>query len=189
MKMKYIVIALVLVIFWGCENKEKADKFFMDGFEKYIKEDYAGALANFNSAIDLYHSDGLYFYYRACAKAMMGKYNEALSDLNESVRFGYINEVDELGFKKGQYHIFSAKAIIHYNMGEYKLSLEWLNKSLEMIDSKYNPLLYYRGLCRIKLGDKIGGCEDLNKAKDCGLKEAKLAKNAYDEFCSSMNSK
>jgi tetratricopeptide (TPR) repeat protein len=189
--MKMICIGILLAVlanFWGCENREKSDEFFMHGLEKYNKEDFVGALADFNSAIDIYSEDSEYFFFRAGAKTMLGKHKEALCDLNESVRLGYINEVDELGFKKGQYNIYLARAHIYYNMGEYKLALELINKALEMVDNNADFLLYYRGLCRIKLGDKTGGCEDLNKAKDCGLKVAKLAKKAYDEFCSSMKS-
>ncbi len=67
-------------------------------------------------------------------------------------------------------------------MGKYKDAIDDLNKGLSINPNSDNISFsyYHRGLCKISLKDKVGGCNDLKKSCELGLTDAC---NELKEYC------
>ena len=100
-----------------------------------------------------------------------GKTNEALVWVNKALETG-MNEA----------YIWSSRGEIYFNQGKYKEAISDFDKSIELFEAKksHAPNLsgndgleyYLRGLSKIKIGNRDGGCKDLSKAGELGKEEA-----------------
>jgi tetratricopeptide (TPR) repeat protein len=84
-------------------------------------------------------------------------------------------------------YIWGSLGEYYFKIGDYKNSIEKFNKSIQLIELKASkaPTMegngfsyYYRGLNKLKLNDKVGACNDFNKAKELNYKEAETYINS-----------
>ena len=85
---------------------------------------------------------------------MSGNYDGALRDFNNAI---------ELNSTYAEAWANKANAKIHLN--QYFEAIPDCNKSIQL-KADLSQGYYFRGMCKVNLGDKMGGCMDLSKAGD-----------------------
>ncbi|MCW3125417.1 MAG: repeat-containing protein [Bacteroidetes bacterium] len=74
---------------------------------------------------------------------------------------------------------------VYFDAKQYKKSIEFCDKAIS-IDPKYAPAYYNKGVCLINLGDKVTGCELINKAASMGYDMALQMKPKCDALIKGM---
>jgi len=74
--------------------------------------------------------------------------------------------------------VYTAEGIKLYNKKEYKKAYEQFDLALRINPFK-SDALFGRGMCSIMMGDKWGGCADLEEAARLGNKDAISMKSIY----------
>lgn len=107
---------------------------------------------------------------KAYAFVKLHKYKEALILINKAV-----------SLEPFESYSWSTKGEIHYKLQQYKQCIESMDyaiKTQELNKSKAKDFgdgqekYYYRGMSKIKLGNKGGGCVDLSKSGELGNSQA-----------------
>ncbi len=76
-----------------------------------------------------------------------------------------------LGDDKKEVDGYFKRGVEKNEAGNYKEAVQDYTKAIEL-DPKYAKPYYFRGLCKIKLGEKESGCLDLSKAGELGYDDA-----------------
>lgn len=165
--MKRILTVLALIIsatIFGQTAKE----YFEKGILKETKKDFKGAIKEFKKAIneDLNYSPA-YFEKGICQMALTD-YESAVEAFDNVIR---------IDFKNSQAYLKRAVSLI--SLQKYKEALLDLDKLIELDSSTADNFLF-RGLLREEIGNKIGACEDFNKAKMGG---DILADECLQKYC------
>jgi len=104
----------------------------------------------------------------------LGKYKQALPVINRAIELG-----------PDESYIWGSRGVLYYKTQQYKKCIADMTKALDLLNEKKNKAqditmgqekYYYRGLAKIKTGEKKGGCEDLSKAGELGMT------GAYDDI-------
>ena len=64
---------------------QTAGEYFMSGIEKFAHQDYIGAIADFNNAIELKPDNALCYRMRGNSKRNLEDYRGAIADYNKSI--------------------------------------------------------------------------------------------------------
>lgn len=149
-------------IYISYENRAYAYK-ALDDFDK--------ALADFNICVILQPDNEEFLIQRGYARRRVNAHEGALEDFNKLIELNPKNDVAWL-----------ERAVTKAEMGEFKDAIEDLNRALAANSTSENISYHYyhRGLCKLSLGDKVGGCQDLKKSCELGLTEAC---NDLKEYC------
>lgn len=127
----------------------------------YPKEQYEQAIQDYDKVIErdpnfdnAYNNRGNAYYY-------LGKYKRAIQDFDEAIEC-------ESDFAEA----YGNRGAAHYYLKNYEQALADLNKSIELglLGKDLGKVLYYRGRCYQKLGDKGKAQADFAKAKELGYK-------------------
>ena len=128
--------------------------------------DFTGAISDFGIAIEKNSNDAEAYNFRGMAMAASGNYEAALKDYNNAL---------ELNPKYSEAFVNKADALIHLN--KFFEAIKDCNFALQFTEL---PVAYYfRGLAKVNLGDKMGGCLDLSKAGEQGYQDAYLIIKKY----------
>lgn len=149
------------------------DPNYKSGWDKYKAGDYPGAIADFTKAIAI-NAPLKAYHLRALAKEKMNDIYGAEKDLAYVARQNA--EKNNVGY---------VEAVQHY--GSLLIRLKKYNQALLEMDTLIMkntmalPIAYYnRGLAKVNLNDKEGGCLDLSRAGELGYQEAY---EAIKQFC------
>jgi tetratricopeptide (TPR) repeat protein len=133
----------------------KPDDYIALGYQKFEKQDYRGALAEYNRAIQLNPNYAIAYYHRGFLKEnKLGDSQGAVADYNRAIQ---LNPND---------------AIAHYNRGslkEYKLgnsqgALADFNRAIQLNPNLAFAYINRGSLKEYKLGDSQGALADYNRA-------------------------
>jgi tetratricopeptide (TPR) repeat protein len=156
-------ISVILVLLWISSlfaYSGDAERYLNSGLAKCQTSDYAGAIRDFNKAIELDPKLAGAYGGRGLAEYKLCDYKGAIRDLNKAI---------ELNPKLAvSYH---NRGNAKFKSGDYKGAIKDydIHIALEPNDS----IDYFnRGLSRSNLGDKKGALEDLKKARDLGYNKA-----------------
>ena len=96
----YYVIALLSISFAG--YSQTVDSYLLRGHSKYEREDYQGAIAEYNKAIEINpnHADAYYFRGLAKRSRLVEDYRGAIADFNKSIEIDP-NHADAYYFRGG----------------------------------------------------------------------------------------
>lgn len=138
---------LLFFLFWGLQvNCQSADDYYKRGENKLNIGDLNGAILDFTMAIQLRPRLEPYFY-RAICKIRLNKFNEAMMDLNEVIKYDLYN---------GDAYFF--RGFIKMEFGDNRGALQDFDKSL-----KFKPngdAYFYRGSIKESLNDLTGAVLD-----------------------------
>ena len=130
----------------------KADDFYIKANEKYSKEDYRGAIADYSAAIkiDPKYTDA--YYGRGYSRYNLQDYKGAIADYNAAIKIdpNYADAYNNRGFAR-------------YDLGDKQGAMADYNTALK-IDPGNVYAYYNRGTARSELGDKQGAIADYNAA-------------------------
>ncbi len=163
-----------------------AEDLFDDGFEKYNKKDYPGAIADYNEAIRLKPDYAFAYNNRGLAKYDLGNKQEAIADYNEAIRlkpdyaFAYNNRglaKYDLGDKKGAIADYNEairlkpdyafayhnRGLAKYDLGDKQEAIADYNQAIRL-NPNYDRAYHNRGNAKSALGDKQGAIADYNEA-------------------------
>lgn len=171
-------------------NPENSDYIFERGRIKMSLKDTTGAIKDFNQAIRLDSSEYDRLVHKSEIMNYSRQYKSALKLLNKACRLNKANSIAyqlrsavkaELKDSNGalsdiaRAYMLSERSIISLSyIGEIKRILEdyigaikYFDYVLEKAPGLVNNY-YYRGLAKLKLGDKEGACNDFIKAREGG---------------------
>ncbi len=168
--------------------------YYYRGWIKYYQEDYIGAMADFNEQIQLNPNSAIAYYNRGSAKLALTDYYGAVTDykkaieLNVNFSMAYnnlgwaycqlknyteaeiaVNKAIDLDNKN--FLAYDTRAQLEYETNRFDLCLKDCNNALNFNQNLSNSY-FIRGQAKLKLGDKNGAHEDLNKAGQLGKTEA-----------------
>jgi tetratricopeptide (TPR) repeat protein len=140
------------VLLCSCTDKNKQAAQLADSAQaKVSKQDYQGALADLDQAIQILPTDFGLFVQRGEVKGAQGNFDSAIADFSQA-----------LSLNPGAAQAYAERAMAEHNKGDLTASLADLNKALQ-----YKPEaagFEYRAGLRQSLGDDAGAVDDYNKA-------------------------
>jgi tetratricopeptide (TPR) repeat protein len=165
--MKKIISALacLCVIATFGQTSEEYLKF---GISKHRQQDFTGAIKEYDKAIKADKSNIDAYYNRGTCQLALKEFKSAMYDFNKTI------ELDSK-FVKAYY----SRATVFVSQEKYVQALPDLDKVIEL-DQTIPNVLTLRGQIRAQTGNKKGACEDFNKAKEIGDKQADRYLN---QFC------
>jgi len=145
---------------------ENTDALFMSALAKSEVSDLYGAIRDYDEIIHLekeanptVYKFSTVYNNKAYCLVRQGKYKEALPLVNKA-----------LDMDKSEAYIWDTRGEIYYKLGDFKSSIEDMNKALEIQENENS--YFIRGLSNIKLGNKEEGCRDLSMSGEFGNSEA-----------------
>lgn len=173
------------------------------------KEMFANAVQDYTQCI-LLDSENLDAYFRrGLSKSKLGDRNSAINDYDYIINYkgSFVFKTDELStvynnkayclielndlkgalplvnkaleLNNRQAFIWDTRGELNFKLSLFKNCIVDMSKAIDL-DANASNSFYYRGLAKIKLNDKNGGCIDLSKAGELGKKEAY---KAISDFC------
>ncbi len=136
------------------------------GTVKVKIQDYTGAINDYSLAIEKNSNDAEAYNFRGVAMATSGNYDGAIRDYNNAL---------ELNPKYAEAFANKADAKIH--LGKYFEALKDCNFAIQF--TELAVAYYYRGLAKVNLGDKMGGCLDMSKSGELGYQDAYIMIKKY----------
>jgi tetratricopeptide (TPR) repeat protein len=148
---------------------QTSNEYLQNGILKHNQKDYKGAIKDYDKAVKLDKDNKVAYFNRGTCELALKDYNSAMTDFSKTI------ELDP----KYVYAYYS-RATAFVSQQKYVESLPDLDKTIEL-DPTIPNALTLRGQIRTQTGNKNGACEDFNKAKEIGDKQAD---KYIDQFCS-----
>ena len=130
----------------------KADDFLLQATDKFNKNDYRGAIADYNQALKINPNLAQAYYNRGVVRDVLGDKQSAIADYNQALK---INP----NFDRAYYN----RGVVRHILGDKQSAIADYNQAL-----KINPNLaqayHNRGVVRRQLGDKQAAIADYNQA-------------------------
>jgi lipoprotein NlpI len=130
----------------------KADDFFLQAEEKLNRQDFKGAIADFDQAIQLDPKLAMAYDGRGNARQALGDKQGAISDLDQAIRLD-----PKLATA---YH---NRGFILYQLGDKQGAITDLDQAIRL-DPKFAKSYNGRGVIRYELGNKQGAIADFQEA-------------------------
>ncbi len=157
--------------------QERADSFYYRGFNKgnlSFKDDYTGAILDFDKAIELDQNFYQAYCYRGKAKLSLGDYTGAIKDLNMAL---YIDTSKIYNNKKNVYtfsskskltaEIYLYRGAVKNHLGDYRGAIIDLSKAIQYNDNYVNRSAFFElGYAKSYLKDYKEAILYYNKAID-----------------------
>lgn len=147
---------------------QTSEDYLQNGILKHRQKDFDGAIEDYDKAIKLNKSNIDAYFNRGTCELALKDFKSAMNDFNKAI------ELDPK-FVKAYY----SRATVFVSQAKYAQAIPDLDKAIEL-DHTIPNVLTLRGQIRAQTGNKKGACEDFNKAKEIGDKEA----DSYiNQFC------
>jgi serine/threonine protein kinase len=167
-------------------SRKTATDLFDDGMKKYHKNDYKGAIADFNEAIRLKPDDAKTYNVRGLMKYYLADFQGAITDYNEAIRinpnyaeaynnrghaktaFGNLQEVladynEALRLKPDYYIAYNNRGTAKSELGgDQQGAIADYNEAIRL-KPDYPHSYFSRGMIKYYRGDKQGAIADYNE--------------------------
>lgn len=167
MRMRTTLTTLLTVLYLSVSG-QTAQEYLQTGIEKHKRQDFKGAIKDYDKAISLDKNLKDAFFNRGTCQLALKDFKSAMKDFDKTI------ELDPK-FVEAYY----SRASVYVSQEKYIESLPDLDKTIEL-DATTPNALTLRGQIRAQTGNKKGACEDFNKAKQIGDKQADRYLN---QFC------
>lgn len=167
MRMRTTLTTLLTVLYLSVSG-QTAQEYLQTGIEKHKQQDFKGAIKDYDRAISLDKNLKDAFFNRGTCQLALKDFKSAMKDFDKTL------ELDPK-FVKAYY----SRASVYVSQEKYVESLPDLDKTIEL-DATIPNAITLRGQIRAQTGNKKGACEDFNKAKEIGDKQADRYLN---QFC------
>lgn len=171
-----------------------ASEYNFRSIDRANANNYEGALADLNKAIEIEPRDQFYFN-RAYTKTILKDYAGAITDFDSAIELEYrLSEAYyERGFCKSQLekvdsaiidytkaievnnknlNAYNSRAVLYYHLKKLPEAIKDLDKVIEL-DPNSAEMYFNRGSIKKEIGDLDGTCEDWVKAYKLGLKRVR----------------
>jgi tetratricopeptide (TPR) repeat protein len=145
------LIISVLILGDNCFG-QAAIEYLNSGIAKGKLDDFKGAIADYDKAIEINPNYGEAYGYRGYAKVNLNNYQGAIADFNKAI---------EINIKYAKAYFF--RGISKYNLSDYQGAIADYNKAIK-INPKYQEAYYFRGILKDELSDYHEAITDFNKA-------------------------
>lgn len=135
---------------------QTAQEYLDSGIEKHNKQDYKGALKDYDKAIKADDKLTAAYFNRGTIKLATSDLKGALVDFDKTISL-------DKKFIKAYY----SRATVYVSQEKYKDAMPDLNKVIEM-DENFPNALTLRGQLHFALQDKKACCKDFQRAKEIG---------------------
>lgn len=146
---------------------QTADDYLKTGIEKHKAKDLEGAIKDYSKAIKLDKNLTNAYFNRGMCEQALKNFKDAYND------FEMTTKLDPKSARA-----FYSKATVLAAQQKYKEAMTDLDKTIELELTTPNALTL-RGQIKAQLGDKVGACEDFNKAKQIGDKQSENLLRTY----------
>lgn len=167
-------------------NPKHLKSYINRGASKYNLQDYKGAIEDFNKAIEINPLSKIAYFNKAAAKSGLEDHRGAIEDYSKAIEIDWkycdiaelesqvitfvdfrriISLSDTSKYKADSY---SYRGNDKEKLQDYAGAVEDYTKAIE-IEAQYGIYYAYRGLAKIKLGQKDSGCLDLSKSGELGV--------------------
>lgn len=152
----YTIITISLIL------QTPAEKLIDSGYDKYMNDDYSGAIKDFDRAIAIDPNNEETYYLRGVAKSNMGEKASAMIDFDKALKL-YPDYA----------MVYYEKAYIYLQDQNTEKAIEALNK---VIDLKPDMAAAYvsRGTAKCMIEDVEGAHADWDKARELGIDYSEL---------------
>ena len=151
-KLSTIILLTITLTAFG----QTAQEFHDNGIEKHNKQDYKGALKDYDKAIKADNKLTAAYFNRGTIKLATNDLKGALTDFNQTIKL-------DKNFIKAYY----SRATVYVSQEKYKEAMPDLDKVVEL-DDKFPNVLTLRAQIHYALQNKKACCKDLNRAKEIG---------------------
>ncbi len=181
------------------EAKNKATE---EGIKKSKKQDYKGAVEEFNKAIEIDSTDWTLYANRGTYRMRTGDIKGAIEDFSKVIEtnseddkalfqrgaakiesYDYKGAVEDftkvIKIKADSYLAYYQRGLSRYYMEDFQGSIEDCNKVIEL-NANFGDAYLQKGLSEIGLGQKDAGCNNIYKARELG---SKMAQEYILELC------
>ncbi len=121
-------------------------------------KNYKQAIADIDTLIRHHPQDATLYDDLAQIKNSAGDYHGAILAANNAVKLSSDLPFFNLGYS-------------YYQLKDYKVAIDNFNKYIKAYPRAYDAM-YYRGLAKFNLQDKVGACKDWHTAVDSGYSQA-----------------
>lgn len=135
---------------------QTAQEYLDSGIEKHDKQDYKGALKDYDKAIKADDKLAVAYFNRGTIKLGTHDLKGALADFNKTISL-------DGKFVQAYY----SRATVYVSQEKYKEAMPDLNKVIE-IEEEFPNALTLRGQLHFALQDKKASCKDFQRAKEIG---------------------
>lgn len=140
------------------------------GNYRFRREDYAGAIADFDKVIALKPDYLEAWFMRGDSKFEAHDFDGAIADLNKAIEL-----------KPDYVAAHHTKGLTYFASKDWKSAIEAFNKVLTYDDAQFTgSALYFKGVSEIETNLKEEGCKDLQLAVRNG---SKAAEKAIAKYC------
>jgi tetratricopeptide (TPR) repeat protein len=190
--MKKSIILLSIFYSFICYGQTAAE-YSESGTAKEELEDYQGAILDYTMAIKIEPRNMMLYLKRGDAKYFLNDFRGAIADYSKGIEIDpnfavlYISRGSRkddlkdhqgaiLDYKKANKinpdsNIYGLMGISYYSLKKYQEAIINLNKAIELDPDNFGAY-HYRGIVKIKIGQKNSACLDWSKAGELGYTEA-----------------
>jgi tetratricopeptide (TPR) repeat protein len=148
-------IAIILIsTFIFCSCKKDGESILSDGNDKFLHNDYSGALLDLNKVIELHPNNTVALHNRGLVKYMLKDYIGAIQDYNEALAFNP-NSVIE----------YCPRGNAKMKLGDYLGAIQDYNKSIDVIPI-FSEAYFRRAVVKDILKDYEGAQKDYDKFRE-----------------------
>jgi tetratricopeptide (TPR) repeat protein len=197
----FIPLFVAVLIETTCYSQTIKDlnaiEYCSDGEIKITNQDYRGAIADFNQAIENNPRYSTAYYHRGRAKMYLQDYRGAILDITKVIELNssYLNthineeetneaiagfkEINKANAKKELDDAYILRGGAKFAIEDYTGAISDYSKVIEL-HPRYARVYYLRALAKIEFKQKDSGCLDLSKAGELGFSKAY---DAIKQYC------
>lgn len=131
----------------------KANSYLAKGNEKYDREDYQGAIANYNKAIELVPYLASAYYNRSLIKSTLQDRQGAILDLSWTITV-----------KPNHFYAYYDRALLEYGLGNRQEALQDLDRAIALRPD-WAEAYIHRSQVKRDLGNRQAAIDDLRQAE------------------------